>query len=312
VPRVDPRYYSEDMWILIAFLNPILHAFSNVLDNYLTNRLFSRKTTIIFYAALLNLAFLPFLFIFTGLPGLPTSASIWLFMGLAVINVIYQYPYYKALEQNDTSNVIALFSLGQLFVPVLAYFVVGEVLSTLQYVGVAIILLASVGLSAERLTRFRMNASLWWMLLCTSILSFEYVLYKLLFAHVDWITGFTWPVVFSFAIAFLLLLLPATRADIVRKWGTFKTKLHVFAMEELTTFLGIAAGTYAVSVAPVTVVKAIMATEPAFVLLYAMLFGRTFPRVFKEETDRITVFRKLLLFAVIGIGLILALEPEWF
>lgn len=294
----------------MAFLNPLLHAFSNILDNYLTNRLFDKKTTLIFYAALLNVLFLPFLFLFTGLPDLPNQSSLWPFIGLAIINIAYLYPYYKALEQNDTSSVIALFSLGQIFVPILAFFIVGEVLAPIQYLGVGVIICASVALSIQKGTKLRMNASLWWMLGCTFILAFEYVLYKFVFVSVNWITGFTWPVIFSFFIAFLLLMPKATRIDIVNNWGVFKRKSHVFATEELTTFLGIAAGTYAVSVAPVTVVKAIMSTEPAFVLLYASLFSHRFPEVFKEEVDRNSVKRKLLIFSIIAIGLLLALEPD--
>lgn len=296
------------MWLLVAFLNPLLHALANVLDSYLANRLFASKTTLIFYAALLNLVFLPVLFLFTGLPALPTVGSLWLFLLLALVNVGYLYPYYKALEQNDTSIVISLFALGHVFVPILAFLFVGEVLTPLQYLGVAIIILASVGISLERIGRLRMNASLWWMLLCTFILSFEYVLYKLVFIEVDWITGFTWPVVFSFVLAFLLLFIPSTRRNIINSAGIFKRNIHIFTLEELTTFLGIAAGTYAVSVAPVTVVKAIMAVEPAFVLLYAILFARLSPGLFKEEIDSATIYRKLLLFGVMGIGLMLVLQ----
>ncbi len=295
------------MWILVAFLNPILHAFSNVLDNYLTNKLFEKKTTLIFYAALLNFVFLPFLFIFVGLPQLPNSHSILTFLGLALINVLYLYPYYKALEQNDTSTVVALFSLGQVFVPILAYFMVHEVLSFTQYSGIAIIIIASLALSLQKGSKLRVNASLWWMIVCTFILSFEYVLYKYLFESVNWITGFTWPVIFSFFFALVLLLFKSVRIDIFSNWKNFTKNIHIFGAEELTTFLGIAAGTYAVSVAPVSIVKSIMATEPAFVLLYAVIFGKKFPAIFKEKVDRSSVFQKLILFGIMGIGLYLIL-----
>ncbi len=294
------------MWVLIAFLNPSLHALSNVLDNYLVNRLFERKTTLIFYATLLNALFLPFLFLFAGLPSFPADNALLIFIGLAFINVIYLYPYYKALEQNDTSKVVALFSLSQLFVPVLAYVVVREVLTPLQYVGAGLIMATSLALSLERNSLSKLNGSFWWMVLCTFILAFEYVLYKLAFVSVDWITGFSWPVIFSFGFALPLLLVTAIRNDIVSSWALFRRKFHVFATEELTTFLGIAAGTYAISVAPVTLVKAIVSTEPAFVLLYAVAFRKLYPRVFKEQVDRISIYKKLALFVIMGVGVVLA------
>lgn len=295
------------MWILTAFIEPISHGISNVLDSYLTNRLFSRKTTLIFYSALLNLAFLPILFLFTGLPELPDKMSLILFVGLALTNVLYSYPYYKALEKDDTSNVVALFSLGEVFVPVLAYFMVGESLAPVQYLGVIIVMFASAALSVKRGAGFKVNSSLWWMVLCGLILSFEYVLYKKIFISTSWITGFTWPIVFSFIIGLSLFAFKATRADIIKNAASFKKNLHLFALEELTTFVGIAGGTYAVSVAPVTIVRAITSTGPAFILVYAYLFREKLPDMFKESTERGAVAKKLVLFAVIGFGLYLTL-----
>lgn len=298
------------MWILVAFLNPLLHGLANIIDNYLVNRLFERKTTLMFYVTFLNILFLPPLFLFFGLPDIPSVYTALIFLGLAFINVIYLYPYYKALEQEDTSHVIALFSLGKVFVPVLAYFLVGEVLTLIQYVGIAIIVLASIGLSYQAGARLKLSSSLWWMLLCTFILSFEAVLYKLVFESVDWVTGFSWPVILSFLFAFPLLLVPKVASDIRSNWPRFKANLHVFTLGELATFLGIAAGTYAIAAAPVSVVKAIMSVEPIFVLLYAGLFSRMFPNVFKEKIDKRSVLKKLGFFIIIALGVVLAVSGE--
>ena len=231
-------------------------------------------------------------------------------MGLAAINVLYMYPYYKALEQGDTSNVVALFSLSQLFVPILAFIFVGEVLAPMQYLGVLLIMVGGIALSLQKGKRIPLNAAFWWMLLCAFILSFEYILYKIAFASVNWVTGFTWPVLLTFAFSMLLLIPPRARKNIVGNWPIFTKRIGLFGVEEATTFLGIAASTYALTLAPVTLVKAIISTEPAFVLLLALLFSRRFPDFFRERIDYRSVRNKLLLFVVIGAGLLLALDPS--
>lgn len=294
------------MWILGAFLNPILHALANVLDNYLVNRIFEHKIALVFYVTLINVMFLPILFLFTGLPDTPSGQPLLIFLGLAAINVLYLYPYYKALENNDTSSVVALFSLGQIFVPILAFFMVHEVLSAIQYAGIALVLIGSICLNVTKGTFVKINSSLWWMFLCTFILSFEYVLYKMAFFSVDWITGFSWPIIFSFAFIVPLLVLGSTRRAIIGGWSTFVKKFHVLALEEFTTFSGIAGSTYAISVAPATLVKAITATEPIFVMLYALMFGRMYPQIFKEQVDRRSIYKKLSFFVIILLGVVLA------
>ncbi|MCA9352161.1 DMT family transporter [Patescibacteria group bacterium] len=296
------------MWIIYVLLNPILHACSNILDNYLTNKVFTHKVSLIFYASFLNMVFLPLVFLLTGLPNIPTHASLPIFLGLALINILYLYPYYKALESNDTSNVVALFALGQLFVPILAYFMVNEVLTLQQYIGIGIVLISSLAVSLDKHVSIKINQSFWWMLLCTFILSFEYVLYKLLFESVNWVTGFTWPVVFSFALALLFLLHHQHKKHIVGDWKKFAQNVYIFGLEELTTFLGIATGTYALSIAPVSVVKAIISTESIFVLLYAVILRKRFPHLFKEDIDRRSVSKKIVLFVCIIFGLFLVLR----
>lgn len=299
------------MWLVSAFLNPIFLAISDIIDSYSVSKLFKSKSSLIFYTSLINLILLFPLFGFLGLPTFPSAYTMMIFVGLALIYVLYLFPYYKALEKADTSSVVAMFAVGQVFVPILAYFIVGEILSWLQYVGMFLIIIASVLLNLQPGEKFKLSSSLWWMVLCTFILAFEYVLYKLAFNSVDWITGFSWPVVFSFIFASFLFLISSARRSIGLDISTQSIKkFSILTVGQLASFFGIALGTYAVSIAPVTVVRSVMASEPAIVLLIAALFGGMFPNVFSEKTDQSSLFRKITLFIIIGIGLTLAIGPE--
>lgn len=214
-------------WILIAFISPILHGFANILDNYLANKLFKKLSTLIFYSSILNVVFLPFVFLIQ-IPDLPPAHLLPFFLLIGLIEVFYLFPYYKALQSEDTSVITALFSLGRIFVPILAFIFVREVLHFTQYLGFLIIVISSAAVTFKGQIKFRLNKSFLYMLLCSLLLSIEAVIYKYLFENVSWSTGFVWPVVISFVIGMCFLFVTKLREDIVINRKNFlKKSAHI-------------------------------------------------------------------------------------
>ncbi len=268
-------------WILIAFVSPILHGFSNILDNYLANKLFKNLWTLIFYSSLLNAVFLPFVLLIQ-VPDLPPLEFLPLFLLIGLIEVFYLFPYYKALQNEDTSVITALFSIGRIFVPILAFFIVKEVLSLPQYIGFLIIIISSVAVTFNGRMKFRINKSFLLMILSALLLSIEAVIYKYLFENVSWSTGFVWPVIFSFVISLFFLFIPKPRKDIIENRKNFIKNLPIFASEEILTFGGSATAVYAISLVPVTLVKGIASFQAFFVLVYAIALHR-FSQMFLKK-----------------------------
>ncbi|HLC59398.1 MAG TPA: hypothetical protein VJH34_02650, partial [archaeon] len=102
------------LWLLIALLNPLLHGWSNIIDNVLVNRIFKNPLNLVVFSSVMNLAFLPLLFLF-HIPVLPTASTLPIFILLGLLDIAYVWPYYKALQHDDTSVVSGLFSLGKVF-----------------------------------------------------------------------------------------------------------------------------------------------------------------------------------------------------
>ena len=65
-------------WIIIAIFGPLFHTLVNILDNYFVNRIFKHTATLIFYSYLVNLLFLPLIFVFK-MPQIPTLTMIHFF-----------------------------------------------------------------------------------------------------------------------------------------------------------------------------------------------------------------------------------------
>lgn len=295
------------IWILAAFVSPLLHGLANVLDNYLANKLFKNLSTLIFYSSFLNVIFVPFIFLIQ-VPDFPPMHLLPLFLIIGLIEVLYLFPYYKALQSADTSIITALFSLGRIFVPVLAFLMVGEVLELSQYVGFLMIIVGSAAATFNHQGKFRFDSSFGLMIICSIMLAVEAVIYKYLFENVSWSTGFVWPVIISFVIALFFMCIPRIRRDIIENIQTFKRNFPVFVSEEILTFAGSGAAVYAISLAPVTLVKGIASFQALFVLIYAIVLHRFFPHIFRENIDRKNIIRKVILFLIMIGGVILAIK----
>lgn len=294
-------------WIIFALLEPFLHGLANVIDNHFTNNLFKKTTTLVFFASFTNVLFLPIIFIL-DFPSLITPSQIPFFIILGVTGIGYLYPYYKALQNDDTSVVVSLFSLGKIFVPLFAFFLVGEILDPLQYLGFFVVILGATLLTLNGKQKFSLNNSFFWMILCTFIIAFEVVIYKYIFNLMSWGTGFTWATLFSFLFALPLIFIAKTRKNIFSQIKTFKANFKLFALEEFLTFGGSAASTFAISLTSVTFVSAISSFQPVVALLYALVLGRFFPKVFKEDVTIISIIKKLILFVVMVLGVIIILS----
>jgi drug/metabolite transporter (DMT)-like permease len=295
-------------WLLFALLAPMAYGGSNVLDNYLASKLFKNVWTLTVYSTLFNTFFALFIFL-VATPGLPPVSLIPFLILVGFIETVYLYPYYKALQHDDTSIVASLFTLGRVLVPILAFFLVGETLQWHHYLGFLVITLGSAALTVNGDSgKFRLNASFWYMLICSLLLSVEVVIYKYLFEQLNWSTGFFWITISVLPTVACLLLVPSIRKNVVKERRVFKKHFWIFGLEEFFNFIGAASATYAISLAPVTLVKGIGALQPMFVLLYAVILARFFPKVFSEHTNLKNLFKKGLLFAIMVIGVVLVTQ----
>jgi drug/metabolite transporter (DMT)-like permease len=294
------------MWLFFAFLAPMFFGIANVFDNFLVNKSFKNPATLVFYASLFSIIFVPFLLFFYKLSW-PPLATIPIFLILGIVNTAYLYPYYKGLQSDDTSTAVSFFSLGRIFIPFWAFLIVGEKLSLEEYIGVILIIIGSILLSMKgSLKDIKLSKALFYILLAAFIISFEGVLLKYLFnGGVSVGVGVAGEMIASALCVLLLLFHKRTRIDIKQNFKIFKESVPIFLVEEGATFIAFFTGTYALGIAPVSLVKSITIFSPFFVLIYANLLGKRFPDFFNEQKGIGITFKKVLLFSITAIGVIL-------
>ncbi|MBU6323588.1 MAG: hypothetical protein KGI41_03805 [Patescibacteria group bacterium] len=298
-----PRYLFG---VVIAFFEPVFHGGCNIIDHFLSAKVFPRLTTLVFFGKSVTLLFLPIVWYLsppTRLSPLPLA----LVFGIACIEVLYNFPYYYALRVIDTSIVASLFSIGRIFVPILAYIVVGERLLPVQYFGFALITVAALALTFDR-SRLRFNSAVFLMGFVSLILAVETIMYKYAFTHgASWGSVVVPMMLFEFCIIALGYAATGGTRTVRADFGTVRASWKLFFGNEFFGWLGNMGDSFGVSVLPATVARAIGSTQPIFTLLYASLFKRKYPGVFREQLGTHAAI-KLIWFSVIIVGVVLVVS----
>ena len=297
------------MWLIYALCSSAFYGVAETLDNFFVNKEFGHPLTLVFYSSLFNLIYVPILF-FMDRPVLPPVSTYPIFFLLGIMSVGYLYPYYKGLQEDDTSVAISFLAIERIMVPVLAFFVVGEILEPIQYFGIGIIVLSVVmlGLHHSR-KKFRMSKGVWYISCAALFLAGEAILLKLLFDQgVTVSTAVGGEALVSFILGVSIIGFTNVRKGIVRALPVFIKMSPIFLVEEFFTFIGLVAESNAISRASVSIVKGVTMASPFFLVIYAWLGYKIFPKVFKEDLHRKKIIRKLVLFALLVIGIMLVKE----
>lgn len=297
------------MWLAFALASAALYGVAEILDNFLANKEFKHPFTLVFYAAIFNIIYIP-LFWLIEHPAMPPASTIPIFILLGFVNVSYLYPYYRGLKVDDTSVAISFLAIERIMVPVLAFFIVGEVLQPVQYLGIAVIIASVVLLGLHHSKKkFSLSKGMLYISVAALFLAIEGVLLKLLFNDgVSVGTAVTGESLISLCFGLSIILLPRVRKDIVRTLPLFVRLSPIFCIEEAFTFLGLITESKAISETSVSIVKGISMVSPFFLIIYAWIFGGLFPAIFKENLRRRNIAKKFALFAILVVGVMLIRE----
>lgn len=294
------------MFILfVALLAPFFSSFANIIECKLSNNIFKHPATMIFYISLMNCLFMPLL-LFFGIPTLPAPGAVPFYFLLAFIDVAYLYPYYKAMKVIDMSIVSALFSLGQITIPIMTYLFLDERLRESQYAGFLLIIAASIVLSINDFKMPKLNRAFYYMVFVSLLRAFYVVLQKYTFKEDDnWINLIIYVNIFSFLLPFLLFLHKKSAERIRSTFAEYRKNTKVFCLNEFLCFLGGAAAVYALSKLSAVTSSAINATAPIFMLFISLALKKMFDIRVKETITPHIMIKKLICFVVIIAGVVM-------
>src|ERR1700731_509283 len=204
-------------WLFFAFCGPVLWAISVHLDKYLVERFFkdSNVAIMVLFTALVVVLALPIIWYFEPTvldPGLGSIALIALAGILYMTGMLF---YLRALQNEEASVVAPFFQAGPLFGYVLAYLVLGEVLTPRQIAGGTLIILGTLFVSlrfGQNAKRFKARLAAQ-MLTCSFIMALSGLIFKAFALKVEFWTTIFWMFVGEAIVGVTLLLITPYRRE---------------------------------------------------------------------------------------------------
>lgn len=290
-------------WLAFALISPLFWAIVHVLDSYCVDEVFARPWVGIVTGGLTMLVALPFLSIglaFT--PVAPMSAStIALCVFCGVVFMVSNLLYFQALAITESGIVAAYWNFIPLFLPVVSFLLLGEVLSGAQYAGAAILVASSVAfclLDGNLESRW----SSFWMMFAGALLQVIYFLVqKQVFAQNPVYQSFL-VITLSMAISGMTPLMARRFRKVLRgNWPRIRPALKFLLVIEIANLVAIGTSQYAVSYGTPSLVSAVEASIPAYTFVLSLvLYAAT--RKYGEEEARQGLPAKLLLVAAMVFG----------
>jgi uncharacterized membrane protein len=290
-------------WIIFAIAAPALYGISNFFDKFLIEKKIKDPILLtIFGGVIISLAGM-IIFIVRGFVVLDLR-PIFILLISGILAEIALVPYFKALSLEDASRISPLFQVIPVFVLILSYFLVGEVLAQKQLFGFFLILLGSFFISFEKRIGgiLRVRKALRWVLLASILWAFSSVVFK--FAIID--LNFWDALVYEFlgvAVGCLILFLFYSRRFIAQFKIMSAGAWAVLNINEVVYFLGRLCTFYAISLGPVSLVTVLNGFHPVFVLVFGFVLSVWFPHIVKEDIAKKTIVSKSVAMVLMILGL---------
>jgi len=300
--------------LILVPLASLLWGTTNYIDKYLISKITKNgdyKGLIVFSSLIAGLILLPISAVLTKLNiNIDLVSFIYVFFS-STVYIITSALYFKALNRDDTSLVIAMFQL----IPVFSYFLglifLTEILSIKQIIGGLIVIISAILMTFE-FGKMKFDKSKIITLSIMALSSFLYAVYFLLFRFATLNHSFE-KITFWYQIGLFLngliifLLLKSYRhsfIDLIKSNGK-----KVFSYNILNESLNLTANllvNYAITFAPLAIVLTLNGLQPFFVFFIGIILTLTIPKIIKEDIRKNTLLQKALCIigSIIGLAIL--------
>ncbi|MDP2672158.1 MAG: EamA family transporter [Candidatus Daviesbacteria bacterium] len=295
-------------WFFIALLAPALWSVTNHIDKYLISKYFRGGGTgsLMIFSSLIGLFVVPFVYVFH--PNVfniqPTLAILIAFNGF--LYVLGLLPYIYALQKDEASIVVPLFQTIPVFSYVLAYFVLGETLTTQQIIASMLVILGAITLSldlTDKKPKFK-KVVFGLMFLSSFMVALNGLIFKFVAIQADfWTTSF-WEYVGFALLAFILFtFIKSYREQFLSVVKANKVPvLSLNALNEVINIIAKLSMNFATLLAPLALVWVVNGFQPFFVLLYGVVITLFFPKFGTESLLKKHLIQKVIAILIMFVG----------
>ena len=295
-------------WFFIALIAPFLYAITNHIDKYLISKYIKegKVGALIMFSALFGIFALPIILVINPMV---LNISLWQIIILVVIGILVVFSilcYLYALELDEATFVVPFYQTIPIFGFILAYFILGEILTKIQILASLSILFGALILSFDiqnKKIRFKKKV-----VLLMIMASFFYAISDVLFKFIAiergfWISTF-WTLIGKIFIGIIFLIFVSSyRHQFIILFKKVKSKiLTLNSINETATIIADSTLQYAILLAPVALVLMVNSFQPLFVFVIGIVLTLFFPHINKENTSKNILIQKFLGISIIILG----------
>lgn len=296
-------------WFLIALIPPALWSITNHMDKFLISKYFKGGGVgaLMVFSSLIGLLLLPFILIFNPhvFTIAPQNAFLIALNGFLYVAAIL--PYFYALNKDEASTVVPLFQMIPVLSYVLAFFILGETLSTKQILASTLVVVGAIGISLELSEGKRIRIKkdvLGYMFLSSFLFALNFIIFKHFALELSfWVSAFWEYVGFAIFAALLMIFVRSYRRQFVDVMK--QNKITVVGLNGLNELINIGAKmsfNFASLLAPVTLIWVVNGTQPFFVFMYGVILTIFFPKLGVESLAKRHLTQKAVAIAVMFLG----------
>lgn len=292
------------MYIWIAIIAYLLFALNGIADKFLLTRAVKHPIAYAFYIGITS----P-LVLFLAPFGLKLLRGPDYFVALVagMCFVVALYFLYKAIQATSISRILPIEGgFVPIFTLVLAYFILGERLTSVQFASFAFLVGGAVLIAFRKEGTGWRPAALGNGIIAAFLFALSFTLTKYIYDQSNFVSGLVWTRL-GFFVTSLAFLIPRQNRQYIKNAPkeTSTANKFLYYGTRLAGSLGGFLQNYAISIGSVIIVNALQGTQYAFLLLLTILLSIYYPKILNEKISRGILAQKTVAIILITVGLIL-------
>jgi len=290
-------------WITLSICAALIWAISNLIDKFLLTTWSIRPILPVLAIGIVDLIVSTGIFVFYPVPLLPVPLLLLAFLAGACY-FFNMYLYFYAVKGEDISTVVPLLYLSPLWVALIAHFFLGESLSTQQYFSMCLLIAGAILISVNSIKIPRFNKALFAIVLACFCFAINQTITKYLLEHTDTLSVFAYIRASAFlAMLPLFFINFKLFSECNRQNGA--VPLQIMLGNAGLNLLGLFVFVTAANIGYITLVNALVAVQPFFVLSFVLLFHYAYPSLLKGSFEKASLLKKVLAILLMFAGVLL-------
>lgn len=291
-------------WLVLTLIAYFFSAIVAIIDKFLISKKIQQPISYTFYIGILSI--LSLFLIFIGGLVWPKLEHFFLSLLTGALFILALIFFFEALRINETSRVLPLVgSFLPVFSFLLSLIILKEKLTLFSLIACFFLILGGFLMAL----RFHQNKNYFikgwgFIILSAFLFALSFVLSKIIYLHLPFLSGFIWIRIGSFIFSLGFLLSKKLRGIIFCSLKTIEQNVSlIFLGNQGLAALHFILLNVAISLNSVSLINALQGVQYVLVFFFALIISKKFSYLFQEELEKRVIFQKIIAIILILIGL---------